>query len=277
MLVMKSLPAACMAALLAIAAGSLSSAAAQNRPVPTPNMPTGGSERAPREMVVGEAPDQILIRNIVGQAIYGRNGKRLGTVKDALVDRRRNSLDVLVLDIGSGKDALRPIAWSSVDTTNRKRLASEVTLADLKNTSGGLPLSGHSANNPDLVSVSEQLLGKRAIGRNQEELGTIHDLVATAGDGHLVALLVDTGTGLLGRGASRAVPWNLARLPDDKRQPVSLAMSKDDIAKEPRFETKGPEVARKNAPESGKTSSGPLNTAGRPAAPPGPPSTRTTE
>jgi sporulation protein YlmC with PRC-barrel domain len=276
MLAMTSLSAACVAALLSLAAAALP-AAAQNRSVPMPNMPTGGSERGPRELVVGEAPDQILIRNVIGQAIYGRNDQRLGTVKDALVDRRRKTVDVLVVETGSGRNGLRPIGWSSVDAKNRKHLVSQISLADLKNTSAGPSPSGQAAKNPDLFSVAEQLLGKKVTGQDHQSLGTIHDLVLTEGDGHLVALLVDTDTGLLGSGVPRAVPWDLARLPDDKGQPISLAMSKDDVAGEPRFETKAPEVAHKNAPESGKTSSGPLNTAGRPAAQPQPPSTRTTE
>jgi len=271
---MKSYSAACVAALLSIAA--LSTASAQSGSPPAPNMPIGGSERVPREKVVGEAADQILVRNIIGQSIYGPDHKRLGTVKDALIDRRRNSLDVLVLDTGIGKNALRSIALSSIDTRNRKHLVSDTTLDDLKATSAAQS-PAQAGQNPDLFSVGNALLGKKAMGRGNETLGTIHDLVVTAGDGHLVALLVATKTGFLESGAPRAVPWDLARLPDDKGKPVVLAMSKDELAGEPRFETKGPEIAHKNAPESGKTGSGPLNTAGRPAPPPGPPSTRTTE
>ena len=237
--------AACLVTVLLV-----TSAAAQDSKPSAPDMPIGGSDRqTPKQPVVGEDVHQVLVRNILHQPLYGRDGDRLGTVKDALVDRASNTIAVVIVDTGNGKDGERPIAWSSIDARDRKHITADLTKADIQNTSA----TGEAGQTRDFFSISDQLLGKKAVGRNNEPLGEVYDAVADMRDGHLVAVLVnpDHGLGIGTRGAPHAVPWSVVKLPADKNQPITLALTKDEFDKEPAFISKAPATSTKSGPFSG--------------------------
>jgi hypothetical protein len=77
-----------------------------------------------------------------------------------------------------------------------------------------------------------------------EKIGDIHDLVVSTADAKIVAALIGTPTGIA-MGADdtpRAVPWSAVRLPADKKQPIALNLTKEQVAMEPGFTTKAPEA-----------------------------------
>jgi sporulation protein YlmC with PRC-barrel domain len=264
-----------LAALLLIAP-----AAAQDRKPPLPDMATGNTtDRPPRQPVVAEKPDQILARNVIGQPLYGRNDERLGHVTDGLVDRTRNSLDVLLVDIETGKNPLRAVAWSSVDATDRKHVSADLSKDELQSAS---PIGTEVMYAPDLLSATDRLFGHDVVDRNGTPVGKLHDVVVDMKDGQLVAALVDPGTGLgTGtKGAPHAVPWSVVTLSADKDQPLRLGLTKDEFDSEPAFVSMAPAAPTRSVPLSGKAEDpsrpptiGPVDR----VPPPSPPSTRRTD
>jgi uncharacterized protein YrrD len=224
-------------------------AMAQNQP-PKPNMDTGRSDqRAPHSSVVSEKADQILVRDVIGQPLYARSGgDRLGTIKDALLHRDSNTLDVLILDTGGGEKALRTIAWSAIDATDRKHLTTDLTQAEIKNTSAdrknGNSLEEQAKKGDEYLSVADRLLGKKVTSTDGKSLGSLDDLVVATKTAKIVAALIDTPTGLAmgAEDTPRAVPWSAARLPSDKNTPIALTLNQEQLAKEPGFATKAPEA-----------------------------------
>jgi sporulation protein YlmC with PRC-barrel domain len=246
---MKTTLTACLFALALTAPALAQNSPPQNRP-PTPNMDTGRSDqRAPHSAVVSEKADQILVRDVIGQPLYARSGgDRLGTIKDALLHRDSNTLDVLIVDTGGGEKALRTIAWSDVDATDRKHLTADLDPADLKSTSAnrknGKSFEERAKQGDEYVSVADRLLGKKVTSPDGKTVGSIDDLVVDMKTAKIVAALIDTPTGLA-MGANdtpRAVPWSAAQLPSDKNAPIALTLSREQLAKEPGFTTKGPEA-----------------------------------
>jgi sporulation protein YlmC with PRC-barrel domain len=267
-------------------------AVAQDRTAPKPPMSTGSSERRPPgHTVVAEAPDQILVRNIIGQPLYSaRTSERLGNIQDGLVDRRNNQLGPLIVKTALTENALRLVAWSSVDATDRKHLTIDLTKDDLQNADvnqafGGI-LNDEARQRLEYLSVVNELLFRKVNDRNQVPLGEVHDLVVRTGDGLLVAALVTVGKGLgMGaRYAPRAVPWEKVKLPPDKNQAIALDLTKDEFLKEPAFISLAPATKEESTP-SARSSSDPNLDRNRPLTqnpvarepPPSPPPTRRTE
>lgn len=213
----------------------------------------------------------------------GRVSDRLGVIKDALVRRQSNTLDVVILDTGNGPAAQRTIAWTSIDAHDRTHLTANLTAADLRRTSpdtrNGKPFDEFAKDRPDYFSIADRLLGKPVISKGGSVAGEISDLVVNMNDGRLVAALIEMPTGLA-KGVNdmpRAVPWSAVSLPPDKSRPAAIDLSREQIAREPAFGIKAPEapgtVGNYPTPHSGTgtgaTGSEPtLDLGGSPITPP---------
>jgi sporulation protein YlmC with PRC-barrel domain len=267
-----------------VALGLTAPALAQQAP-PAPGMDTGHSDqRARRSTVVSEKADQILATNVIGQPLYARaGGDRLGTIKDALLHRDSNTLDVLILDTGGGEKALRAVAWSAIDATDRRHLTTDLTAADLKNTSAdaksGQSFEERAKQGDEYVSVADRLLGKKVAATDGKSLGSLDDLVVDTKTAKIVAALIDTpsGAAIGAEDTPRAVPWSVARLPTDKDAPIALTLNREQLAKEPGFATKAPEApgtqgsyqTPSEGTSSGKTGAAPtLDLGGQSVMPP---------
>jgi sporulation protein YlmC with PRC-barrel domain len=246
-----------LACLLVVGLGAAAEAQDQRPAVPE-GMSTGNSERLPGGFTAAEGADQILLRNIVGQPLYGRGGDRLGTIEDALVRRDGNTLDLVILDTGiGGSSAKRPLAWSSIDARDRKHLTADLGRDDIKNTtsdSGGGSTVDQAKKSQDYASVAHQLLGRKVVDRDGKSLGGVHDLVMDAKDAHLVAALIGSGIGIGISGSPRAVPWSAVKPPADDKQPVAVALGKEEFERQPAFVSQAPAAPEKSAPVSGSSS-----------------------
>lgn len=233
-----------------------STVAAQEGKPPVPDMATGGSDRqTPGQTVVAERPDEILARNIIGQPLYGRNSERLGTVKDGLVDRGRSSVDVLIVDVGTGENPLRPVAWSSIDPRDRKHITADLAKSDLDSATPALPDGGTPGGQggQQFFSLAAQLLDRPVLDRAGTSLGYVRDAVLHMANGKLVAVLIAKGgvAGIGLSGAPRAVPWNAVAGPAQDNQPITLALTKDEFEKEPAFISMAPAPAQSSGPFTG--------------------------
>lgn len=281
---MKMLLVACLATL-SLAAGALAQPQSSSPPKspPQPQMPTGGSERAlSSQKVVGEAPDQILLRNVVGDPLYGRGINQLGTVTDALIDPHRGTVDVVILDTIRGSKP-RTISWHALDLNNRKHVSADLSVSAIESTSpvtkNGKPLEQRVGKKPGLVSAKKELLGQRVVGRDGKTLGTVHDAVVDERSGRLVAAVIDAGQGITFDGGSsrRVVPWSVVSLPSAQGQPVAVHLTRAEIEQEPTMLTLAPAPPEKVGPGVG-SSSGTLGNRGHKVPlPPRSPSTQRTE
>lgn len=275
---MKMLLAAWLATL-SLAAPAL--AQPQTQAPPQPQMPTGHSDRPPMQAVVGEGPGQILLLNIVGQPLYAPAHNRLGTVTDALIDPKRGTVDVVILDTIRGS-APRVISWNALDMNNRKHVSADLTPAQLQSTSpdvkNGKALDQRAGNTPGLVSAKKRLLGNPIVGREGKTLGTLRDIVVDEKTGGLVAAVLDINRGInFDSPPHRVVPWSVVAPAPRDGKPVTIRLTRAEIEQEPSMATMAPVAPQKVGPGVG-SSSGPLGNRGHKVpVPPRSPSTQRTD
>ena len=242
---------------------------------PQPKMDYGHSERLPGKEAVGEAPDQIRVSQAFGRAVFARDaGKELGTVETVLIDRQRNAISVVVLKPAITVKVGGPVvlAWNSLQFQGKPspRFVTELTPDDIVNAPS---LAEEAGRNPLLVDVKRSLLGKKVAEQQGAELGSASDLVATFGDGRLVALGIEMGPAVTSK-EIRAVPWRIVRLPEDARRSITIAARRDEVAAAPVMMTKAPDPLE-GAPQSAPAPSPPDSTLeNRTIAPAPAPSTR---
>ena len=91
--------------------------------------------------------------------------------------------------------------------------------------------------------MKTDLLGKSVTGSDGSHIGKIHDLVLSFGNGHLAAVVIDTG-GLIAGTRYHAVDWDKAQPLDGKgNSPVRLPLSKSEVDSAPVMTTQAPRPA----------------------------------
>lgn len=216
----------CLALLLAAAAP----AAAQQPP-----MPSGGTERAPRQHVVAEAGDQIRARDALGADVRGARGDTLGTIENLYLSRDSGSVDLALVD-GA------PVAWTTLRFQGRP--APHFVAAETKRDLANAPNV-----DKDHYVEARALLGADVLGPDGEAVGTLSDLVLRFEGGAPAALLVALERNAPKENPPRVVAWNEARPRLDNDQ-VRIALDAEALRARPQFATMAPD------PPSGADTSG---------------------
>lgn len=235
-----------LATAATVALGVASVTVANAADPPKPEMATGNTDRGPRSSVAAENPDQIRARDIIGADLVDPGGNTLGRIADMLISRNQSAVALLRVDpSGPNAGKANPVVpWSSVRFQGKPtpRFVTDLGKDDLKN--GAAPPTGEAQGSRDqYVAVKQDLLGKTAVDQDGKSVGAVNDLVVSLSDGHIGAALVGGGLGMGKTGAPRAVPWDKAKLTEDKGKGAALqvAMTKQQIDQEPAFITMGPE------------------------------------
>ncbi|MBX6369324.1 MAG: PRC-barrel domain-containing protein [Rhodospirillales bacterium] len=216
----------CLALLLA----AVAPAAAQQAP-----MPSGETQRAPRQHVVAEAGDQIRARDALGAEVRGADGATLGKIEDLYLSRDRGAVDLAVVD-GA------PLAWASLRFEGRPapHFIAEEAKRDL-------------ANAPKVESDryvdARALLGADVLGPDGATVGTLSDLVLRFEGGAPAALLVTPQRGASKENLPHVVSWNEAK-PQLENKRLRIALDTEALRARPQFATMAPD------PTSGADTSG---------------------
>jgi sporulation protein YlmC with PRC-barrel domain len=224
---------------LAILLAAAAPAAAQQPP-----MPSGETQRAPREHVVAEAGDQIRARDAIGDEVRGAGGKALGKIENLYLSRATGAVELAVV-----RGA--PLAWSTLHFKGSP--APHFVADEAKSDVGPAP----RIDKDRYVDVKD-LLGKDVTGAGGEKLGTLDDLVLRFEGGLPAALVVRTEGDLAPVKTPRVVAWKDAqpRLEDDK---VEIALGSDALQRSPGLATMAPDPTN-GADTSGSTGPTPPGT-----------------
>jgi sporulation protein YlmC with PRC-barrel domain len=217
---------------LALLLAAAAPAAAQQPP-----MPSGDTERAPRQHVVAEASDQIRASDAIGDGVHGPDGKKLGDIDDIYLSRDTGVVALAVVD---GK----PLAWNTLHFKGAPapHFVADEAKSDVKNAA---PTAIDKTRYIDV----KQVRGKDVVGADGKKLGTLDDLVLRFDDGTPAALVVQTESDLEPVKTPRVVAWKDAKPQFDGKK-VEIALGPDALKRSPEFATMAPD------PTSGKDASG---------------------
>ncbi len=246
---------AAAAAALSIASATVTADAADP---PKSQMSTGHVSRGPDGTAAGETQDQIRARDIIGTDLVDRRGNTLGRISDMLISRNQGAVALLRVEpSGVSVGKTNPVVpWSSVSFQGKPtpRFVTDLGKDDLS--SGAAPQAGDSQGDDRYIAVKQDLLGKKAVDQDGKSVGDVSDLAVSLSDGRIEAALVGSQIGIGADGAPRAVPWEKAKLTEDKANGATLqvAMTKQQIEQEPAFLTKAPDArgSGSSTPQTGR-------------------------
>lgn len=212
-------------------------------PAAEPQMYTGYTNRAPRTPTVSATAEQMTTAQAIGDDVRDKSGTLVAQVGDLIVNRKDGTVDAAILHLVGGaslKNDRATVAWSSLRFEG-KPTPRFVTALSPQALASGTSFKQQTEDRDNLYDVKSDLLGKRAIGSDGAELGHIKDLVFDFRDGHLVALVIDTGA-LISVGAKdHAVAWDKAQPQGGKDgAPLRLALSKSEVEAAPVTTTQAP-------------------------------------
>lgn len=217
---------------LALFLAAAAPAAAQQPP-----MPSGGTERAPRQHVVAEASDQIRATDAIGDGVEGADGEKLGNIEDIYLSRQSGAVELAVVN---GK----PIAWNTLHFKGAPapHFVADEAKPDVKNA----PTT--TIDKKRYVDV-KQVVGKDVVGADGKKLGTLHDIVLRFDDGTPAGLVIQTESDLAPVKTPRVVAWKDAKPQFDGKK-LEVALGPDALQHSPEFATMAPN------PSSGEDASG---------------------
>jgi sporulation protein YlmC with PRC-barrel domain len=191
-----------------------------------PPMPTGQTQRAPRQHVVAEAGDQIRAKDAIGDEVRGAGGKALGKIENLYLSRDTGAVDLAVVH-GA------PVAWTTLHFEGKPapHFVADESKQDTRN-----PPKVDKDRYVDVKS----LLGKDIIGVGGKKLGTLDDLVLRFEGGAPAALLVHTEGAAAPAKTPRAVAWKDAK-PRLKEGKLEIALDPDALQRSPEFATMAPD------------------------------------
>lgn len=195
---------------------------------PMPDMDAGGQNVPPRTHVVSERANQIRLSAVLSQTLYGREGKRLGTIEGAFLEPTQNNLGLIVMSGG------KAIPWNSVAFIAKPapRLEVDLDAKDVKSASDKAELATY-------LDIKKDLIGRVARVKDGTEVGTVKDLIVTFTDGAIIGLGV-ADKAVIGSSV-HIVPWKFVDAPKKGAKAVSLAIDKSQFDQEPVLTTKAPE------------------------------------
>lgn len=216
----------CLAFLLA----ALAPAAAQQAP-----MPSGETQRVPRQHVVAEAGNQIRARDALGAEVRGADGATLGKIGNLYLSRESGAVDLALVD-GA------PLAWANLRFEGRP--APHFTAEEAKRDLANAPKV-----ESDRYVGAQALLGADVLGPDGGRVGTLSDLVLRFEGGAPAALLVSPERGTPEGGLPRVVAWDEAK-PQLESERLRIALDAEALRARPQFATMAPD------PTSGADTSG---------------------
>lgn len=216
----------CLAFLLA----AVAPAAAQQAP-----MPSGETQRVPRQHVVAEAGDQIRARDALGAVVRGADGATLGKIENLYLSRDSGAVDLAVVD-GA------PLAWANLRFEGRPtpHFIAEAAKRDLANA---------PKVDPDQYVDARALLGADVLGPDGAEVGTLSDLVLRFEGGVPAALLVAPQRGAPKENLLTSSPGT-RRSRSFENERLRIALDAEALRARPQFATMAPD------PTSGADTSG---------------------
>lgn len=212
-------------------------------PAAEPQMYTGYTDRAPRTPTVSATADQMTAAQTIGDEVRDKDGTLVAKVGDLIANRKDGAIEAAILDLqgeASLKTGRATVAWSGLKFVGEPT-PHFTTALSAQALAFGASFKEQAENRNNLYDVKADLLGKTAIGSGGAELGHIQDLVFNFRDGHLVALVIDTGA-LISIGAKHhAVSWEKAKPQGGKEgSPLRLALSKSEVEAAPVMTTQAP-------------------------------------
>ena len=233
--------AASIALILSLAC-TLPAVSSAAEPAAEPQMNTGYTNRAPRTPTVSENADQISASQAIGAAVRDASGAEVAKIGDLIVNKKDGTVDVAILNPAGGmafKHHRATVAWNTLKFEG-KPTPHFVTALSQQALANSTSFNGQAESRDDFYDVKADLLGKKATGSDGADLGKISDLVLTFGDGHVVAVVVDTG-GLIAGARYHAIAWDEAQLQGGKgNSPLRLAVTKAQIEAAPLMTTQAP-------------------------------------
>ncbi len=221
---------------------TLSAVSIAAEPAAEPQMYTGYTNRAPRTPTVAESADQIRASQAIGAVVRDTSGAEVAKIGDLIVNKKDATVEVAIVNPAGGtafKHHRATVAWNTLKFDG-KPTPHFVTALSPEALAAGTSFKGQAESRNDFYDVKTDLLGKRVTGSDGADLGKISDLVLTFGDGHLVAVVIDTG-GLIAGARYHAVAWDEAQLEGGKgNSGVNLALTKAQVEAAPVMTTQAP-------------------------------------
>ena len=215
-------------------------------PAAEPRMNTGYTNVAPRKPTVSETADQIRARSAIGAVVKNESGTVVAKINDLIVNRSNGTVELAILipaDRISADKRRTTVAWSSLRFEG-KPTPHFVTSLSPQELAAGTSFKQQAESRDDFYDVKTDLLGKSVTGSDGSHLGKIQDLVLSFGDGHVAAVVIDTG-GLIAGARYHAVDWDKAQPQDGKgNSSVRLALSKSEVDSAPVMTTQAPRPVR---------------------------------
>jgi hypothetical protein len=116
-------------------------------------------------------------------------------INDLIVNRSNGTVELAILTpaVRTSADKHRTtVAWSSLRFEG-KPTPHLVTSLSPQELAAGTSFKQQAKSRDDFYDVKTDLLGKSVTGRDGSHIGTIQDLVLSFGNGHLAAVVIDTG------------------------------------------------------------------------------------
>jgi sporulation protein YlmC with PRC-barrel domain len=195
------------------------------------SMPSGKTERAPRQHVAAEAGDQIRASDAIGNEVRGAGGKGLGKIENLYLARGTGTVDLALV-------AGKPLAWS--DLRFEARPAPHFVVGETKD---DRDKASTATIDKDRYLDVKALLGEDVLGADGKKLGTVADLVLQFEGGAPAALLVAPARANAGKeNPPRIVAWNEAK-PRLENGELRIALAAEALERQPEFLTMAPDPA----------------------------------
>ena len=198
-------------------------------------------------------PEQIRASDAIGSEVRNPDGAVIAKIADLYVNRKDSAVELASLVPDNSppfKNGRTTVAWSSLQFQG-KPTPHYVTALSTQALVNGTAFKQQAVDEKSYYDVKADLLGKKALGTDGKDVGTIQDVIFNFENGRLDALIIDTG-GLLNVGTRhRVVGWAKAGVSQGKEgAPLRLAISKKEVDSAPVITTMAPMPA---PTESGST------------------------